>query len=129
MRDTKVDTRDIKLVIHQIMEQADGIKLTKKYSLGNAADPISTFGSPVVPAIAIPVQTKTDDTFDWPDSHRAYLKQLLPQVTKILIIGWRRKEAHFLNLLREKLPSGGVTQITHFQLVGRDSSESADIAK
>lgn len=35
--------------------------------------------------------------------HRAtakYFEQLLPQVTKILIVGWQAREAHFLQVLR-----------------------------
>lgn len=87
------------------------------------------FNWPIVPAIAIPVQTKTEDTFQWPDGHLTYLKRVLPHVKQILIIGWRGKEAHFLNLLRENLPKGGITQITHLQVVGRDSAEVENISK
>jgi hypothetical protein len=29
---------------------------------------------------------------------------MLPHITKILIIGWQAKEAHFLEMLRLKLP-------------------------
>ena len=107
----------------ELIELAPELKLSDQYVRADATDPhqMFTFDWPVVPAIAVPVQTKTEDTFQWPDSHRAYLKQLLPQVTKILIIGWRGKEAHFLKLLRENLSSSGVTQITHLQAVGRDS--------
>jgi hypothetical protein len=50
------------------------------------------------------------------------LEQSLRSVTKILIIGWQAKEAHFLKLLREKLPTGGLTQITHLQVVGSNSA-------
>ena len=105
--------------------------LSDQYVRANAtdADQIYKFNSPIIPAIAIPVQTKTEDTFEWPDSHRAYFEQLLPQVTKILIIGWRGKEAHFLNLLGENLPHGGLTQITRLQVVGSDSAEVENISK
>ena len=72
---------------------------------------------------------QTQDTFEWPDSHLKYFKELLPQVTKILIIGWRGKEAHFLNLLRENLRSGGLTQITHLQVVGKDATEVQNISE
>src|SRR5712664_407542 len=116
---------------HNVIEQSDSIKLTEEYLVANASDTASihTFGRPIVPAIAIPVQTKTEDTFEWPPRHRAYLEQLLPSVTKILIIGWQAKEAHFLKLLREKLPAGGLTQISHLQIVGRDTAEAMNISK
>jgi hypothetical protein len=110
-----------------IIEQAPN--LSGEYVRANATDAhqIYNFNWPIVPAIAIPVQTKTEDTFEWPDSHRKYLEELLPQVTQILIIGWQGKEAHFLKLLREKLPTGGVTQITHLQVVGKDPEEGQNI--
>lgn len=112
-----------------IIEQVPS--LSDHYVRANATDPhqIYKFNSPIVPAIAVPVQTKTEDTFEWPDSHRKYFEQLLPQVTKILIIGWRGKEAHFLNLLREKLPTGGLTQLTHLQVVGVNQGEAINISK
>jgi hypothetical protein len=118
-----------RLGVDQLIAQADTIKISKDYLIADASHPatIHSFGKPVVPAIAIPVQTKTEDTFEWPAHHREYFEQLLPSVTKILIIGWQAKEAHFLKLLREKLPRGGLTQITHLQVVGRDAAEANKI--
>ncbi len=126
--DVPTNTR---LGVDQLIEQGDSIKLSDEYLLANASDPVSihSFGRPIVPAVAIPVQTKTEDTFEWPSQHRSYLEELLPSVTKILIIGWQAKEAHFLKLLREKLPAGGLTQITHLQVVGRVNAEAANILK
>ena len=118
-----------RLAPEQLIEQAPQLKLSDEYVSASATDPteIFKFTQPIVPAIAIPVQTKTEDTFEWPDSHRKYFEELLPEATKILIIGWQGKEAHFLNLLQEKLPTGGLTQITHLQVVGRDPGESQKI--
>jgi hypothetical protein len=115
----------------QLIQQAPSLKLSDQYVRTNATDPaqLSKSKQPIVPAIAIPVQTKTADFFEWPSSHRTYFEELLPRVTKILIIGWRGKEAHFLNLLRENLPKGGLTQITHLQVVGRDTAEVENISK
>ena len=87
------------------------------------------FNGSIIPAIAIPVQTKTEETFEWPIAHQLQFEQVLPHVTKILIVGWQAKEAHFLKLLREKLPKGGVTQITHFQVVAKDSADAGHISK
>jgi hypothetical protein len=118
-----------RLSIEQVIEQANTLKLTNTYIRANATHSASIHGfeRPIAPAIAVPVQTKTEDTFEWPRSHLAALEQLLPSVTKILIIGWQAKEAHFLKLLREKLPAGGLTQITHLQVVGRVNAEAAHI--
>jgi len=68
---------------------------------------------PLLPSIAIPVQTKTQSTFECPPGHLQYLKaDLLKQVTKILIIGWQAREAHFLELL-----SSNLRKIEHLMVV------------
>lgn len=54
------------------------------------------------PAIAIPVEEKQD--FECPDSHVTALRDLLPTVNKLLVIGWRAAEENFLALLRDALP-------------------------
>ena len=97
-----------RLGIEQIIEQANTIKLTNTYIRADATHPASihSFERPIVPAIAVPVQTKTENFFEWPQSHRFTLEQHLPSVTKILIIGWQAKEAPSMQMLREKLPQG-----------------------
>lgn len=50
-----------------------------------------------VPAIAVPVQSKVD--FQCPTRHVQILEQDLPNVDRILTIGWRGQENHFLRLL------------------------------
>jgi hypothetical protein len=51
------------------------------------------------PALAIPVESKSD--FECPDEHLAALREAIPQVDKLLVIGWRAAETHFLELLRQ----------------------------
>jgi hypothetical protein len=58
--------------------------------------------TPLYPAIAIPVEKKTESHFECPDEHLAALKDFLPSVTKILIIGWRGMESHFVDILKER---------------------------
>jgi hypothetical protein len=55
-------------------------------------------GPPLYPAIAIPVLDKSE--FECPRQHVEALKSLIPKVTKVLTIGWRGGEQHFLTLLR-----------------------------
>jgi hypothetical protein len=56
------------------------------------------------PAIAIPLERKT--AFECPKFMIDDFKSVLPQVSKILTIGWRATEAHFLSLLKECLKPG-----------------------
>jgi hypothetical protein len=62
-------------------------------------------GPPLYPAVAIPVATKTDSTFECPAHHLGQLAELIPRVTKLLANGWRGEEWHFLEMLR-KLKQG-----------------------
>jgi len=52
-----------------------------------------------IPALAIPTAAKS--RFVCPKEHVARLEKLIPEVTKILAIGWRGTEQHFLKLLRD----------------------------
>jgi hypothetical protein len=54
-----------------------------------------------VPGIAIPVNRKQQ--FECPDEHVANLAQNLPNVRKILVVGWQGKEQRFLELLKQTL--------------------------
>lgn len=107
----------VRLAPQQLIEQADKIKFTEIYVHANATEPseMFKFDLPIVPAIAIPVQTKSEDTFEWPASHLLTFQRFLPDVTKILIIGWQAKEAHFLKLIRESRPRA--PQLNHLMVV------------
>jgi hypothetical protein len=54
------------------------------------------------PAIAIPVDRAK--TFVCPPEHVRRLSDDLEQVTRILVVGWRAAEQHFLDMLYERLP-------------------------
>ena len=54
--------------------------------------------TPMAPAIAIPFETKF--SFECPRAHREALEACLPEITKIIIVGWRGVETHFLDLLK-----------------------------
>lgn len=54
-----------------------------------------------VPAIAIPTQTKT--TFECPPEHIEALEEWLPEVDRILVLGWRAQERQFLDLCKKHL--------------------------
>jgi hypothetical protein len=54
-----------------------------------------------IPAITVPVYKKS--SFECPVDHLNNLVYYLPRVDKILAIGWRAKEAHFMSLLTQYL--------------------------
>jgi hypothetical protein len=77
--------------------------------------------TPCVPCLALPTATKGVADFACPEAHVADLMQLLPQVTDVLIIGWKGIEGHFLEEWRKvqamkpdpKIRSLAVVDATH----------------
>lgn len=111
---------------NQIIEQADSLQPSDRFVDANAArahDVRRPYGS-VFPALAIPVQTKTENHFECPTTHREYLARMLPDIRKILIIGWQAREAHFLQMLRSNLRA-----LERLMVVGRDHSDSVMVAR
>lgn len=58
----------------------------------------SPYASILLPAITIPVEVKSD--FECPRSHLEALDVCVKQTMKILVIGWRGTEKHFLARLK-----------------------------
>jgi hypothetical protein len=56
---------------------------------------------PCVPCLALPTATKGVADFACPDAQVSDLLQLLPEVTDVLIIGWKGIEGHFLEEWRK----------------------------
>jgi hypothetical protein len=110
-----------RLTPQQLIERADTIRVSDDFVLANATEPydMHRFGRPLFPAIAIPVQTKSEQYFECPIPHRDYLAKMLPDITKILIVGWQAKEAHFLQMLQFKLPN-----LSHVMVVGANGPDA-----
>ncbi|HUA10504.1 MAG TPA: hypothetical protein VMA83_00700 [Solirubrobacteraceae bacterium] len=62
-----------------------------------AAGGIAPGGAVLFPALAVPVAGK--HAFECPASHVSALKDALPDVTRVLICGWRAAELHMIELL------------------------------
>jgi hypothetical protein len=91
-------------VLRYQVDCADKLRLSESFVL---CDPLrmGLFNHrPVFPAIAVPVERK--QTFECPAYMIEDLVALMPQVTKMLVIGWRATEAHFLALLRQHVKPG-----------------------
>ena len=50
-----------------------------------------------IPALAVPTVEKS--VFECPEEHVDLLKRLLPQVDRVLIIGWRAQERTFVEIV------------------------------
>ena len=86
-------------VIRAIVDHAEIINVTQRYRLvSHSEHPTSTLGgSALFPAIAIPIETKSD--YECPNEHLEALLAFAPRVDKLLVVGWRGAEIHFLQTL------------------------------
>jgi hypothetical protein len=91
-----------------IIDNIDKAEITNSYR-HSANGSMNYEGGILFPALSIPVQTKDD--FSCPDAHVQKLESLLPRVTKILTIGWRAREARFIEMLKTKLSPSKVPDL------------------
>ena len=109
------------LVAKEWIRRAPELQLTDEY-LWEPALP-SAFDRqrrPAFPAIAIPVEK--GKSFECPADQIEELKALLPQVSKLLVIGWRAGEQHFLDLLKAHLSAP-----IHLYVVTGATGEAEDV--
>jgi hypothetical protein len=80
-----------------------------------APDPLGTFlvaeaedrsSEAMIPAIALPIVTKTDRDFACPPAHLHPLREMLPRADRVLVIGWRGAEGHFYALWKDSFRPG-----------------------
>jgi hypothetical protein len=100
---------------HAMIDLAPEIDFTSGKIVTGSVDGLTG----AVPAIAIPTQTKT--SFECPPEHIEALEEWLPEVDRILIIGWRAQERHFLDLCKRHLAPNPNVEV----LVVSGSPESA----
>jgi hypothetical protein len=88
-------------LIDTLIDYANELKITQKYTLVDEYPIHATEGSVLFPAVAIPVESKLD--FECPEEHLEALRAAIPKVDKLMVIGWRAAETPFLDLLAQNL--------------------------
>jgi hypothetical protein len=117
---TDVKDRNVWTIANELIERAPELKISDDYRVINER-PIGKFDeTPLFPALAIPVETKR--VFECPTEHLDCLCEHLPKVTKILIVGWRGTEEHFLQLLKTHLSNK-----VHIQVVVAEHKEAEQV--
>ena len=95
------EDRNVWEVGRELIERAEELDISTRFRMVQE-HPIGKLGDVALfPAIAIPVETKR--SYECPDDHLTSLQEHVPKITKILIVGWRAAEQHFLSLLKEFL--------------------------
>jgi len=112
-------------MIHGLIERAATLDISNRFHISHTYWPAelprrNNKRIGVVPAIAIPVVSKS--SFECPEEHLNVLLKSLSEVTKIMTIGWRAKEEHFLDLL-SKQPGQGA----RVMVVANDENEAKQI--
>ncbi len=100
-----IDTRPSFDVANDLIEMAPRIAASPSFEIVRE-HPIAKSGNrPLVPAIAIPVETKTKTSYECPKEHVDALEKCLPKVSKLLLIGWRGSENDFVKSLAQNITS------------------------
>jgi hypothetical protein len=113
----------------QVIKRYPHLDVTDTYRRVQGQSPVTSFkDTRLFPAIAIPVQSKL--TYECPKQHVDTLHSLIPQVTKILIVGWRGTEKPFLKNLRTGLPNSmRVMIVCGYKRWGEETLKNLDLAE
>jgi len=79
----------------QIVEKYDFLTISPDFVVDSEHKDIDDLAA--IPALSIPVATKS--VFEMPASHVEALRSSIPNVTHLLVIGWRGNEANFRSML------------------------------
>lgn len=108
--------------VKHLIEHATPQQITNRFAICHPSSMGLADGrNPVFPAIAIPVEKK--QVFECPEYMIEELKRTLHDVTKLLVIGWRATEDHFLDLLNKHLQWG---RRPHVSIVSADGTQAKE---
>ena len=113
--------RNAMAVARKHIELATTLRVSESFVM-NDTHPCGAIPDSVglIPAIAIPVEQKS--LFECPRNHLDVLENLLPRTDKLLLIGWRAAEQHFLALLDNHLRQAVSTYI-----IGQNEQDARNI--
>jgi len=79
----------------QYLDVNPAFDLVPRYQLARTGD------GAIIPALSIPVATKS--VYECPQEQQEALMDALPEVDKVLVIGWKAGEKRFLDSLAERM--------------------------
>ena len=90
-----------KVIVDELIDRASDLQISQRYRITGTHPMFRHHNAALFPALAIPVEKKR--SFECPPEHLDALHTCIPEVSKILIVGWRATEYNFLDLLVNKL--------------------------
>jgi hypothetical protein len=112
---------------NQLIDLAGYTHPTGRYIRGNERIEGQRFGYSR-PAIAIPMVTKSGDDFACPVQHTEHLRQAIPVVSDLVLVGWRGEEQHFHDLWRSTVQWAQKTQLRRLLIVDATKESAEGIA-
>ena len=88
-------------VANELIKNAKDLRMTDEYRMVTSRPIGKSDELPLIPALAIPVVSKQE--YECPKLHLDVLDSCLPQITKLLVVGWRASETNFLQRLAKGL--------------------------
>jgi hypothetical protein len=82
--------------INEMIRLVDQIEYSPDFEIVDDIPAFNRGDERFFPALTVPAEKKTK--FSCPSSHINVLESLLPKITKLLVIGWRGAEKHFLDM-------------------------------
>jgi hypothetical protein len=87
-------------IAHRMIRSIDAASVDLKYfDIQDTFPPNHMETRACLPAIAIPVPAKP--TFECPQNHVNVLTEAIPEVDKLVVVGWRGQERHFTGLFQK----------------------------
>ncbi len=109
-------------VVRELIARSAELSISQRYRI-HTKYPIAKWDQAALfPALAIPVERKKD--YECPPEHFATLVACVPEVTRLLVIGWRAMEFSFLQLLVDNLP-----RKMHTMVVAGSSDGAVEITR
>jgi len=122
-----VPERNVWELAHEMIDRAPELDISQRYRLTTEWPIARVDGTLPFPAIAIPFERKLD--FECPPEHLETLRTFIPEVTKLLVIGWRVTDQPFLELLAEHIRRDlRVMVVTGGETSAREAAQRLDEA-
>jgi hypothetical protein len=81
---------------------------------------VTQYPKPQFPALTIPIENKSE--YECPSQHWQMMEAALPQVTDMILVGWRASERNFLQSLADNIPND-----TRIMVVSSDEKRALEL--
>jgi len=96
-----ISNRGPEAVANELIDRITDLTINEKHEIVSEHLNSRSDSKVLFPALTIPVETKQD--YECPREHVDALRDCIPELRKLLVIGWSATENQFLQLLRDNL--------------------------